>query len=316
MSNDAEIPAIIYRTFTALGLRRFQIRVNNRKILNGFYAMLDLTRQSTDIMRTVDKLEKIGEKSVRDLLTAPDIGLTDQQAGEILRFIDIKGSNQEVLTSLEQYRGRNPVFDEGLDELTMVAKHLAAFGVPEANFALDLTIARGLDYYTGTVYETTMLDHPEIGSICSGGRYDNLAEYYTDKHLPGVGISIGLTRLFFVLEDQGYLNDGLNTAPADVLVLPMTEDLSPAISLATLLRENGVRTQLHCEEKKFKQKIAYADKLGIPYVIFLGEDEISAGVVACKDMATGEQTKLEPAATVYRIKAGLAEREKGTVIQG
>ena len=187
--------------------------------------------------------------------------------------------------------------------------------MPETHFAVDLTIARGLDYYTGTVYETTMLDHPEIGSICSGGRYDNLAEYYTDKQLPGVGISIGLTRLFFVLEDQGYLNDSLNTAPADVLLLPMTEDLSPAISLATLLRENGIRTQLHCEEKKFKQKIAYADKLGIPYVIFLGEDEIAGGVVACKDMATGEQTKLEPAATVYRIKAGLAERERGTVIR-
>ena len=203
----------------------------------------------------------------------------------------------------------------GLDELNAVTKYLAAFGVPETHFAVDLTIARGLDYYTGTVYETTMLDHPEIGSICSGGRYDNLAEYYTNKQLPRVGISIGLPRLFFVLEDQGYLNDALNTAPADALILPMTEDLAPAISLATLLRENGIRAQLHCEEKKFKQKIAYADKLGIPYVIFLGEDEISSGVVACKDMATGEQTKLEPAATVYRIKAGLAEREKGTVIQ-
>ena len=196
-----------------------------------------------------------------------------------------------------------------------MTKYLAAFGVPETHFAVDLTIARGLDYYTGTVYETTLLDHPEIGSVCSGGRYDNLAEYYTDRQLPGAGISIGLTRLFYVLGEQGMLNPDLPTAPADVLILPMTEDLSAAISLATLLRENGIRAQLHCEEKKFKQKIAYADKLGIPYVIFLGEDEISSGVVACKDMATGEQTKLEPAATVYRIKAGLAEREKGTVIQ-
>ena len=193
--------------------------------------------------------------------------------------------------------------------------YMSAFGVPEEHFTVDLTIARGLDYYTGTVYETVMLDHPEIGSVCSGGRYDNLAEYYTDRQLPGAGISIGLTRLFYVLGEQGMLNPDLPTAPADVLILPMTEDLSAAISLATLLRENGIRAQLHCEEKKFKQKIAYADKLGIPYVIFLGEDEISSGVVACKDMATGEQTKLEPAATVYRIKAGLAEREKGTVIQ-
>ena len=270
ISNDAEIPAIIYRTFTSLGLKRFQIRVNNRKILNGFYAMLGLTAQAGAIMRTVDKLEKIGEKSVRDLLTAPDIGLSDEQAAEILKFIAIKGSNGEVLAALEGYRGRNPKFDEGLDELGTVAKNLAAFGVPETHFALDLTIARGLDYYTGTVYETTMLDHPEIGSICSGGRYDNLAEYYTDKQLPGVGISIGLTRLFFVLEDQGYLNDALNTAPADVLILPMTEDMAPAISLATQLRSSGVRTQIYGEQKKFKQKMNYADKLGVPYVVFLG----------------------------------------------
>ncbi len=168
-----------------------------------------------------------------------------EQAGEILSFIAITGTNEEVLTALEGYRGRNELFDQGLDELTTVVKYLSAFGVPEDHFAVDLTIARGLDYYTGTVYETTMLDHPEIGSICSGGRYDNLAEYYTDKQLPGVGISIGLTRLFFVLEDQGYLNDDLNTAPADVLILPMTEDLSPAISLATQLRQAGIRTQIH-----------------------------------------------------------------------
>ena len=315
ISNEAEIPSIIYRAFTALGLKRFQIRVNNRKILNGFYAMLDLTRQSTDIMRTVDKLEKIGEKSVRDLLTAPDIGLTGEQAGEILRFIDIKGSNQEVLASLEQYRGRNPVFDEGLDELTMVAKHLAAFGVPESNFALDLTIARGLDYYTGTVYETAMLDHPEIGSICSGGRYDNLAEYYTNKQLPGVGISIGLTRLFFVLEDQKYLNDDLLTAPADVLVLPMTEDLSPAITLATRFRAAGLRTQLYTERKKFKQKIGYADKLGIPYVVFLGEDEIQAGLAAVKDLSTGEQLTQSVDEAIARIRSGLAARNAGAPIR-
>ncbi len=312
--NEAEIPAVIYRTFSTLGLQRFQIRVNNRKILNGFYALLGLTEQSGAIMRTVDKLDKIGPDKVRTLLTAPEIGLTEQQADEILRFIAITGTNEAVLAALAEYQGRNATFDEGLSELSTVVKYLASFGVPADHFAVDLTIARGLDYYTGTVYETTLLDHPEIGSVCSGGRYDNLAEYYTDKKLPGVGISIGLTRLFYVLGEQGLLNPALPTAPADVLILPMTEDLSAAISLATLLRDNGIRTQLHCEEKKFKQKISYADKLGIPYVIFLGEDEINAGVVACKDLATGEQTKLEPAATVYRIKAGLAEREKGTVI--
>ena len=292
ISNDAEIPAIIYRTFTSLGLKRFQIRVNNRKILNGFYSMLGLTSQSGAIMRTVDKLEKIGEKSVRELLTAPDIGLSSEQAAEILKFIAIQGSNAQVLSALEAYRGRDPKFDEGLEELSAVAKNLAAFGVPETHFVLDLTIARGLDYYTGTVYETTMLDHPEIGSICSGGRYDNLAEYYTDKQLPGVGISIGLTRLFFVLEDQGYLNDNLNTSPADVLILPMTDDLGPAIQLATYLRDRRLQVQVYGEQKKFKQKMSYADKLGVPYVILLGEDEIKQGKYTLKDMRTGEQQLL------------------------
>ena len=314
ISNDAEIPAIIYRTFTSLGLKRFQIRVNNRKILNGFYAMLDLTHESGAIMRTVDKLDKIGAAQVKELLMAEEIGLSAEQAGEIMRFIAIDGSNAEVLQALEGYRGRHPLFDEGLDELTTVARYLAAFGVPEDHFKVDLTIARGLDYYTGTVYETTMLDHPEIGSICSGGRFDNLAEYYTDKKLPGVGISIGLTRLFFVLEDQGYLNDQLNTAPADVLILPMTEDLSAAIALATQLRNAGVRTQLYGEQKKFKQKMSYADKLGVPYVIFLGEEEIASGVAAVKNMRTGEQVKVSPDEAVKLIQAGLELLNQGTPI--
>ena len=314
ISNDAEIPAIIYRTFTSLGLKRFQIRVNNRKILNGFYAMLDLTHESGAIMRTVDKLDKIGAAQVKELLMAEEIGLSAEQAGEIMRFIAIDGSNAEVLQALEGYRGRHPLFDEGLDELTTVTRYLAAFGVPEDHFKVDLTIARGLDYYTGTVYETTMLDHPEIGSICSGGRFDNLAEYYTDKKLPGVGISIGLTRLFFVLEDQGYLNDQLNTAPADALILPMTEDLSAAIALATQLRSAGVRTQLYGEQKKFKQKMSYADKLGVPYVIFLGEEEIASGVAAVKNMRTGEQVKVSPDEAVKLIQAGLELLNQGTPI--
>ena len=304
--------SIIYQTFTRLGLKRFQIRVNNRKILNGFYAMLGLTEKSGDIMRTVDKLDKIGPEKVKALLL--EQGVSEQAAGEILDFIAITGDNAAVLAALEGYRGRNEIFDQGLEELATVVKYLAAFGVPEDHFAVDLTIARGLDYYTGTVYETVMLDHPEIGSICSGGRYDNLAEYYTDRQLPGVGISIGLTRLFYVLGEQGMLNPDLPTAPADVLVLPMTEDLAPAISLSTKLRSAGVRTQLYTEQKKFKAKMSYADKLGVPYVIFLGGDEIAAGVVACKDMNTGEQTKLPFAETLALIQSGLAEKNKGAVI--
>ena len=283
IANEAEIPAIISQTFTRLGLQRFQIRVNNRKILNGFYAMQGLSEKSGDIMRTVDKLDKIGSEKVGQLLVE-ELGLSSEQAGEILTFIAIKGSNQEVLTALEGYRGRNEVFDLGLDELTTVVKYLSAFGVAEEKFAVDLTIARGLDYYTGTVYETTMLDHPEIGSICSGGRYDNLAEYYTDKILPGVGISIGLTRLFYVLNEQGMLNPEMNTAPADVLILPMTEDLTAAISFAAQLRQAGIRTQLYTEQKKFKAKMSYADKLNIPFAVFLGEDEIKAGAVTVKNL--------------------------------
>ena len=313
ITNEAEIPSIIYQTFTRLGLKRFQIRVNNRKILNGFYAMLGLTEQSGAIMRTVDKLDKIGPDKVRELLLS-DCGLREDQAAEILKFIAITGSNAEVLAALEGYMGRHELFDAGLSELKTVVKYLADFGVPEENFAVDLTIARGLDYYTGTVYETTLLDHPEIGSVCSGGRYDNLAEYYTDRQLPGVGISIGLTRLFYVLGEQGMLNPDLPTAPADVLVLPMTEDLAPAISLSTRLRGAGVRTQLYTEQKKFKAKMNYADKIGVPYVIFLGDDEIAAGVVACKDMKTGEQTKLPFAETLDLIRSGLAEKSKGAVI--
>lgn len=312
--NEAEIPAIIFQTFSKLGLKRFQIRVNNRKILNGFYAMLGLTEKSGDVMRTVDKLDKIGPDKVKTILM-DDFAVSAADADEILKFIAIRGTNAEVLAALSGYQGRNEVFDTGLEELNTVVRYLGDFGVPEENFAVDLSIARGLDYYTGTVYETTLLDHPEIGSVCSGGRYDNLAEYYTDKQLPGVGISIGLTRLFYVLGEQGMLNPELPTAPADVLILPMTEDLAPAIALATQLRQSGIRTQLQCEDKKFKAKMNYADKLSIPYVIFLGEEEIASGVVACKDMQTGEQTKLNREDTIARILSGLIEREKGSVIR-
>ena len=311
--NEAEIPSVIYKVFSEFGLKRFCISVNNRKILNGFYAMLGLTEQSGDIMRTVDKLDKIGPDKVRTILTE-DIGLQAADADEILRFIAIRGTNAEVLSALEDYRGRNEAFDTGLDELTTVTKYLSAFGVPEENFAVDLTIARGLDYYTGTVYETRMLDHPEIGAICAGGRYDNLAEYYSERSLPGVGVAIGLTRLFYVLDEQGMLNPALPTAPADVLLLPMTEDLSAAVALATQFREAGIRTQLYSEQKKFKAKMTYADRLGIPYVVFLGEDEIAQGVCSVKELSTGQQVSLKPEEAVRLIQKGISERNRGSVI--
>lgn len=311
--NEAEIPSIIYKTFSRLGLKRFKIRINNRKVLNGFFAMLGLSDKASDVMRTIDKLEKIGPDKVREILTE-DCGATSEQADEILKFITIEGGTQGILEALKGYEGKNETLDQGISELTTVATYMEGFGVPADHFEIDLTIARGLDYYTGTVYETTMLDHPEIGSICSGGRYDNLAEYYTDKKLPGVGISIGLTRLFFVLQDKDYLNQNPPASPADVMILPMTDEVGPAIELATRLRDNGIRVQLHCEKKKFKAKITYADKLAIPYVIFMGEDEIKNNVVALKELATGEQTNTGFDEALARIRDGLAARAAGTVI--
>ncbi len=312
--NEAEIPAIIYKVFKGFGLSRFQIRVNNRKILNGFYAMLNLSEKSGDIMRTVDKLDKIGAEKVKAILMGDECALTEEQADEILKFIAITGTNAEVISALEGYQGRNEVFDLGLSELKAVTANLAAFGVPEANFAVDLTIARGLDYYTGTVYETTLLDHPEIGSVCSGGRYDNLAGYYIEKQLPGVGISIGLTRLFYVLDEQGLLNPELPSAPADALVLPMG-DIAPAISLAEELRSHGLRVQLYCEQKKFKQKMAYANKLEVPFAVLLGEDEIAEGKCSVKNMVTGEQVKLTPAEAAAHIQATLASNTGAIILE-
>ena len=312
--NEAEIPAIIYKVFRGFGLERFQIRVNNRKVLNGFYAMMGLTEKSGDIMRTVDKLDKIGAEKVKVILM-DDCGLQEEEADEILKFIAITGTNEEVLTALEGYVGRNEMFDLGLKELNAVCANLAAFGVPETNFAVDLTIARGLDYYTGTVYETTLLDHPEIGSVCSGGRYDNLAGYYTEKQLPGVGISIGLTRLFYVLDEQGLLNPELPTAPADALVLPMTSDPAAAIALAETLRSSGLRVQLYGEQKKFKQKMAYADKLGVPFAVLLGEDEITEGKCSVKNMRTGEQITVSPGEAGVLIKAALAANNGPVILE-
>ena len=303
--NEAEIPAIIYQVFRGFGLERFQIRVNNRKILNGFYAMIGQTEKSGEIMRTVDKLDKIGAQKVAVILVE-DCGLSEEQAAEILKFISIAGTNEQVIAALEGYTGRNEIFDKGLQELKAVTANLAAFGVPEANFAVDLTIARGLDYYTGTVYETTLLDHPEIGSVCSGGRYDDLAGYYTDKALPGVGISIGLTRLFYVLDEQGLLNPDLPSAPADALVLPMTGDMTAAISLAQTLRSAGIRVQMYAEQKKFKQKMSYADKIGVPFAVLLGEDEIAAGKCSVKDMRSGEQVTVTGEEAAKKILEGLA----------
>jgi len=311
--NEAEVPGIIYQVFTKLGLRRFTIRVNNRKVLSGLFDVLGMSEQAGDVMRTIDKLEKIGREKVADILTE-DFNIPADKVTALLSTLSTQGGTEGILSVLEQYRGQNETLDQGVSELKTVTQYMEAFGVPSDHFEIDLTIARGLDYYTGTVYETAMWDHPEIGSICSGGRYDNLAEYYTDKKLPGVGISIGLTRLFYVLNEQDYLQETTNAAPADVLILPMTTDMAPAIRLAAALRARQIRVQLYCEQKKFKHKVGYADKLHIPYVIFLGEDEIKDNVYTVKDMQTGTQTKLSLDAVIEYLKKNLAAQLTNTVI--
>ena len=312
--NEAEIPAIIYRTFTELGLKKFKIKVNNRKVLNGFYRLAGMEEKAGEIMRTVDKLDKIGPNKVRQILM-DELHMFSHKADDVMDFMAMSGSIEQVLNGLERYKGMDEMFDQGLEELKTVTKYLADFGVPEENFAIDLSIARGLDYYTGTVYETEMTEHPEIGSVCSGGRYDNLAEYYTDKPLPGVGISIGLTRLFYVLNEQGLLSDEVVSAPADALVIPMSEELGYSIAAATAFRDAGIRTQLYCEKKKFKAKMSYADKLGIPFVVLIGEDEMAANVVAVKNMQSGEQVKLPIKDAAALIKAEIDRRAHIAVIK-
>ena len=312
--NEAEIPAIIYRTFTELGLKKFKIKVNNRKVLNGCYRLAGMEEKAGEIMRTVDKLDKIGPNKVRQILM-DELHMFSHKADDVMDFMAMSGSIEQVLSGLERYKGMDEMFDQGLDELKTVTKYLADFGVPEENFAIDLSIARGLDYYTGTVYETEMTEHPEIGSVCSGGRYDNLAEYYTDKPLPGVGISIGLTRLFYVLNEQGLLSDEVVSAPADALVIPMSEELGYSIAAATAFRDAGIRTQLYCEKKKFKAKMSYADKLGIPFVVLIGEDEMAANVVAVKNMSSGEQVKLPVNDAAAHIKAEIDRRAHIAVIK-
>ena len=298
--NEAEIPSVIYRCFTSLGLKNFVIKVNNRKMLSGFFEIVGLGDKAADVMRMIDKFDKLGPDTLCTVLTG-DLGLSQEQTDEIIGLITYPGDPLEIL---DRYRGKSELFDTGADELAAVRRFVTGFGVPDSHFKIELSIARGLDYYTGTVYETYMTDHPEIGSVCSGGRYDNLAEYYTDKKLPGVGISIGLTRLFYLLQEQGMLNDSILTAPADVLIIPMTDDFSHAVALATSMREAGLRVQIYGENKKVKARIAYADKLGLPFVVFLGEDEIDRGVITVKDMVSGSQTT----AHAGILTAGICEK--------
>lgn len=315
--NDAEIPAIIYQVFTRLGLEDFTIRINNRKVLNGLFERYGLDEKATEVMRAVDKLEKIGREGVLAELSAA--GLDSGKAEPLLELLSFGGDSQETLAKLNALEGQPEKLREGIEELSGVLYYIEKFGVPKENCRIDLTIARGLDYYTGTVYETTFNRHPEIGSICSGGRYDNLAEYYTKKKLPGVGMSIGLTRLFYILNEFDYLNRGL-AAPADVLLVPMTDDMAQAVEISSQLRSHGIRTQIYFEKKKFKHKIAYADKLSIPFAIFLGEDEQKENKVTLKNMFASEddgdkQVTVTVSEAIDRIREGLTSQKTPVIME-
>ena len=297
--NDAELPAVIYNTIRELGFSDFTICMNNRKILNGLFKELNQEENSVEIMRIIDKLEKIGKENVIECLR--DINVPEQEINKIMEFIQIDGTTDEKLEKLEKLNISNELFEKGLEELRQVVKYVRGFGVPNTNFKVDLTIARGLDYYTGTVYETFLNDYREIGSVCSGGRYENLAEYYTDRKLPGVGVSIGLTRLFYKLNELKAIN-AKQTSIAKVLVISMVDDMSKSLEIATKLRENGINAEVYLEDKKIKAKFKYADRLKIPYVIVVGEDEIANNVVTLKNMELGKQETLPLQKAIEIIK--------------
>ena len=298
--NDAEMPSVIYTTIKELGFDKFTIRINNRKLLNGLFAELELTEKSTDIMRIIDKLEKIGKENVIKCLQ--DLDVPNEKIESIIKFIEIDGNNDEKIKALEELQFSNETFIQGLNEIKDVVKYVRFFGVPESNFKVDLTIARGLDYYTGTVYETFLDDYREIGSVCSGGRYDNLAEFYTDRKLPGVGVSIGLTRLFYKLNELNIVKEEEQSI-SKVLVVSMDQKYqNRALEVADSLRKAGINTDVYLEDKKIKAKFKYADKLKIPYVAVIGESEAEHGTVSLKNMISGEQEELSVEGVIAKIK--------------
>ena len=286
--NDAEIPSIMYEVFKELGLDNFCIKINNRKILNGLFETINAKEKAVDIMRVIDKIEKIGVDKVKEELA--ELKISEENIEKVINFIKIDGSTDEKLQKIENLRISNETYLEGVKELKEVIKYIRLFNVPEEYFAVDASIARGLDYYTGTVYETFLNDYKSIGSICSGGRYNNLSEFYTDKKMPGVGMSIGLTRLFFILNDIGLIKADKKSI-SEILIISMIEDLTPAIETANKLRQAGINTEIYFDNKKIKTKFKYADKLKIPYVIVIGEDEIKTGTLTLRNMETGEQEK-------------------------
>lgn len=285
--NDSECVSVIYNIFKELNFGPFVININNRKIVSGLLAELGLEDKKMEVMRILDKKDKIGEEAVTELLE--ELGVNKNSIKMLKNFAGIKGSLKEVVEKLVSLKIKNSLYKEGVGELALVGSRLFELGVPEENFKVNLSIVRGLDYYTGTVFETFLTKYPNIGSVCSGGRYDNLAGFYTKEKLPGVGISIGLTRLFYQLREANLIKtDKLSLI--DVLVLPFEEKFLPiACMVGKTIREQGLNVQVFAEDKKFKNKLAYADKLNIPYVVIIGEDEAKGKYVTIKNMKTHEQ---------------------------
>lgn len=297
---DAEIPAIIYNVFTELDIGKFTIRINNRKVLGGFFDWLGISDMATDVMRVIDKLEKIGETKTADELSK--LGIDDDRISKILSFINISGTPDEVIDKIKALGCDNEKFATGTSELESVVGYIRDFGVPDEYFSLDLTIARGLDYYTGTVYETKIDKAPEFGSVCSGGRYDDLTGYYTDQKLPGIGISIGLTRLFSQLKEYGMIKAEKKTT-VDLLIVPMDSSaLKFSINAAKTLRDSGVPTDVYYLDKGFKQKMKYANKIGVPFIAIVGESEMAENKITLKNMTDGSQNlvRIEDAASIVK----------------
>ena len=288
--NDAEILAVTYFTFNKLGLGKFCIRLNNRKILSGFIGDLGIKNQVTDVMRLIDKLEKVGKEIfVKELKS---LNLSNNQIEVLTNLLTISENASSTIKRLREIKIKNSMFNDGVNELEEVVKYIKYLDIPETNWKIDLSIARGLDYYTGTVYETVLVDHPELGSVCSGGRYDNLAEYYTEEKLPGVGISLGLTRLFYQLNELN-LVDKHSLTPTKVLLLPLTESLSETFSIATQLRLNSIPTEVYAHQTSLRKKLEYCNKLGVEYAGIIGENELKDSSVTLKNMKTGEQNSVK-----------------------
>jgi histidyl-tRNA synthetase len=310
---DAEVPAVIYSVFRELNIGAFTIQLNNRKLMRGYFESLGVTdsEQQTLVLREVDKLDKRGADYVRDTLTGEQFGLSAEIAQKILDFVQVRSSSlQDAFDKLDALGAGPEIMEQGRAELKEVLGMIRDFGVPESHYMLNLSIARGLDYYTGTVYETTLNDHPQIGSICSGGRYENLASQYTKSKLPGVGISIGLTRLYWQLREAGLVTGGQSTV--DVLVTQMDEAQLPAyLALASELRGAGIATEVVLEGGKLGKQFKYADRAGIRFVIVLGEDELAKGVVTVKDLRREDQFEVARTELIKTLRVELAQAEIG-----